>query len=200
MTDSRDAEAPPAAPATDSSLLCRLQGGNAEAATLLYFRYAEQLTALAETNLSPVLAARVSPEDIVQSVFRTFFRRVALGQYEVPGGEDLWKLFLVIALNKIRRAAEHHRAARRDVRRTPQGAADAEPEKGRDENALTVLRLVLEELLAPLPPSHRAIVERRVEGWEVAEIAEAVGRSKRSVERVLHEFRQRLLGVLDVRG
>ncbi len=52
--------------------------------------------------MAPDLAGRVDADDIVQSVFRTFFRRVAKGDYEVPDGEELWKLFLVIALNKVR--------------------------------------------------------------------------------------------------
>ena len=36
------------------------------------------------------------------------------------------------------------------------------------------------------------MIELRIEGHEVAEIAEAVRRSKRSVERVLQDFRRRL--------
>jgi RNA polymerase sigma-70 factor (ECF subfamily) len=179
---------------SDGSLLRRYRRGTSDAATLLYFRYADHLHALAAAKLSPALAPRVAPEDIVQSVFRTFFRRVALGQYEVPDGEDLWKLFLVIALNKIRSAGTFHRAARRDVRRTPSAAAEAVTEgtSGQDETALTVLRFVIEEILEHLPPSHRAIIEQRIEGHEVAEIAQAVGRSKRSVERVLRDFREQL--------
>lgn len=177
--------------ASDGSLLRRFRRGIGHAATLLYFRYADHLQALAAARLSPDLAGRLDPEDIVQSVFRTFFRRAALGQYEVPAGEDLWKLFLVIALNKIRNAGTYHRAARRDVRRTT-GAPDVEGHPDANENALTVLRLVIEEVLAELPPSARLIVERRIEGHEVAEIAEQSGRSKRSVERILRDFRERL--------
>ena len=131
----------------------------------------------------------------MQSVFRTFFRRAAEGQYDVPEGEEIWKLLLVIALNKIRSVGAFHRAARRDVRQTAGGEAfdqaiDAEP--GQDEAALTVLRMVIDEVLDALPASHRPIVELRIEGHEVAEIAEQVQRSKRTVERVLQEFRQRL--------
>ena len=39
---------------------------------------------------------------------------------------------------------------------------------------MAVLRLVIEEVLDALPPGHRPIVERRIEGYEVAEIAETV--------------------------
>jgi RNA polymerase sigma-70 factor (ECF subfamily) len=159
---------------------------------LLYFRYAEQLLSLAAGRLGGDLAGRLDPEDIVQSVFRTFFRRAALGQFEVPQGEDMWKLLLVIALNKIRARAGHHRAARRDVRRTLQPEPERplpEASDDGDDAALSVLRLTVEEVLQRLPPTHRTIVERRIEGHEVAEIAELVGRSKRSVERALQEVR-----------
>src|SRR4051794_30331946 len=83
---------------SDQSLLQRFRRGQDDAPTLLYLRYAERLRALAAKQSSPSLAARVDPEDIVQSVFRTFFRRAALGHYNVPDGEEIWKLLLVIAL------------------------------------------------------------------------------------------------------
>lgn len=181
--------------ATDRSLLRRFRGGVDHAATLLYFRYADHLLSLTEARLGRDLAPRVDPEDIVQSVFRTFFRRAALGQFEVPAGGDLWKLFLVLALNKIRNAGAHHRAARRDVRRTAAEAGEALGQAAAPD-ALTVLQVVIEEVLAALPPSARPIVELRVEGHEVAEIARRAGRSVRSVERVLRDFRERLLASL----
>ena len=187
---------PPAeGPATDRSLLRRLQHGQADASTELYLRYAERLLALAAAQSSPDLARRVDPEDIVQSVFRTFFRRASLGHYTVPDGEEIWKLLLVIALNKVRATGAFHRAAKRDVRRTAGGEAfdrAVESQPGRDEAALDVLRMVIEELLQGLPEAHRRMIELRIEGHEVNDIAAAVRRSKRSVERVLQDFRQRL--------
>jgi RNA polymerase sigma-70 factor (ECF subfamily) len=185
----------PADGPSDHSLLQRFRRGQDDAPTLLYLRYAGRLRALAAAQRSPALAARVDPEDIVQSVFRTFFRRAAQGQYDVPEGEEIWKLLLVIALHKIRDLGDYHRAARRDVRQTAGGMAfdraiAAEP--GPDGEALSVLTIVIDELLDALPASHRPIVELRIGGNEVAEIAAQVRRSKRTVERVLQEFRQRL--------
>ena len=69
---------------TDRSLLRRLQQGQADASTELYLRYAERLLAVAAAQTSPDLARRVDPEDIVQSVFRTFFRRASLGPLHRP--------------------------------------------------------------------------------------------------------------------
>jgi RNA polymerase sigma-70 factor, ECF subfamily len=180
---------------SDHSLLRRFRRGQDDAPTQLYLRYAARLRALATAQTAPGLAARVDPEDIVQSVFRTFFRRAAEGQYDVPEGEEIWKLLLVIALHKIRAVGAFHRAARRDVRLTATGTAydrAVDSEAGHDDEALAVLRMVIDDVLDALPPGHRPIVELRVEGHEVAEIAERVRRSKRTVERVLQEFRQRL--------
>ena len=41
------------------------------------------------------------------------------------------------------------------------------------------------------------MIELRIEGHEVNEIAEAVQRSKRSVERELQNFRKRLRSLID---
>lgn len=180
---------------SDQSLLRRFRRGHDDAPTLLYLRYAGRLRALAAAQSSPALAARVDPDDIVQSVFRTFFRRAAQGQYDVPEGEEIWKLLLVIALHKIRDLGDYHRAARRDVRQTAAGTAYDRAlaiEPGPDGEALLVLSIVIDEVLTALPASHRPIVELRIAGHEVAEIAAQVRRSKRTVERVLQEFRQRL--------
>lgn len=185
---------------SDQSLLERFRRGQEDASTALYLRYARRLHNLATARSSAELRGRTEPEDIVQSVFRTFFRRAAHGQYEAPEGGDLWKLLLVIALNKMRAAAIHHRAAKRDVRRThntgSEEAAVERAESGRDEQALTTLRLVVDEALERSPEAHRRIIERRIEGYEIAEIAAEIGRSKRTVERVLQDFRTRLDGLI----
>jgi RNA polymerase sigma-70 factor (ECF subfamily) len=185
---------------SDRSLLRRLQQGHTDASTELYLRYAQRLMAVAASQTAADLAPRVDPEDIVQSVFRTFFRRATLGQYTVPEGEELWKLLLVIALNKIRATAAFHRADKRDVKRTSGGEAyelALQSEPTGDETALSLLRMVIEDLLQNLPEAHRKIIELRIEGHDVNEIASAVQRSKRSVERELQDFRYRLQALIE---
>lgn len=180
---------------TDKSLLNRYRRGDDDAATELYLRYAGRLRALATSQSANDLKQRVDAEDLVQSVFRTFFRRAANGQYDIPEGDELWKLLLVIGLNKIRSVAIFHRADRRDMSRTQSGlvADQAISRAGaEDEVALSVLRLTIDELLSPLPALYREIVDLRIAGHEIHEISAQVGRSKRSVERILQEFRQKL--------
>jgi RNA polymerase sigma-70 factor (ECF subfamily) len=188
-------DTPPPERVSDGSLLRRFQGGQHDASTELYLRYAERLHALVVAQSSKDLARIVDAEEIVQSVFRTFFRRASHGHYSVPEGEEIWKLLLVIALNKVRAAGAYHRAAKRDVRQTVGGEAfdrAMESERGRDDGALSILKLVIDELLEGIPAANRRMIELRIEGYEVAEISERVRRSKRTVERVLQGFRSRL--------
>lgn len=176
--------------ASDHSLLRRLRAGSDDAATQLYLRYARRLQGLAHAKCAPDLAARVDAEDIVQSVFRTFFRRVARGDYDVPEGEELWKLLLVIGLNKIRAVGAFHRAARRDVRSSvsPESWETTDSSPSGDETSLQILRIAIDEVLGGLSEEHRRILQLRIEGHEVAEIAAQLGRSKRTVERILQEL------------
>jgi RNA polymerase sigma-70 factor (ECF subfamily) len=183
---------------TDQSLLEQFRRGSQDAATRLYFRYAQRLLRLVKAQCAPDLARNVDAEDLVQSIFGSFFRGASQGYYEVPPGEQLWRLLLVIALNKIRTAATFLHADKRDVRRTTGGldveqvlsplTADGDP---------AFLRLVLDDALGRLSPDHRAMVELRLEGYEVAEIARQMGRAKRTVERILQEARQKLHALLD---
>jgi RNA polymerase sigma-70 factor (ECF subfamily) len=179
---------------SDGSLVRRLRGGCQDAATQLYFRYAHRLHHLVKAQCSSAVSQREAPEDIVQSVFRRFFRKVSQGDYEVPEGGELWGLLLVMARNRIRSAETYHRVDKRDIRRTlPLNALPAETLSDAqgvvDESAYLTLNLCLAEALEQLPPVQRSMLELRIQGYEVAEIARTINRSKRTVERNLQEVR-----------
>jgi len=186
-------------PITDHSLLRRFRAGEEDAATRLYLRYASRLQALASNQTSKQLASRFDPEDVVQSVFRTFFRRVSEGLYDVPPGEELWGLFLVLSLNKVRGLGKHHRAMKRDSEKTFGSDALLKLEKHdeHDETALSVLKMVVNDLMLELPEKSRPVIELRINGHTIDEIAANTGRSKRTVERLLGEFRKKLSELID---
>ncbi|OAI51907.1 hypothetical protein AYO44_16825, partial [Planctomycetaceae bacterium SCGC AG-212-F19] len=196
-----DADHSPEADAepSDSVLLRRFQNRDLDAATQLYVRYATRLRKLAQAQCSAALAKRVEPDDIVQSVFGSFFRRAAQGQYSVPDGNELWNLLLVIALNKIRAKGAYFGAAKRDARRTTDlatldqtfGAA-----RRGDDLAYAFLKLVINDAMKGLTTVQKEMVSMRIDGWEVSEIAEKTRSSVRSVERCLHAFREQLAEVL----
>jgi RNA polymerase sigma-70 factor, ECF subfamily len=185
---------------SDRSLLRRLCGGDEEAATQLYHKYARRLHALVSARCSSHLASRLDPEDIVQSVFRSFFRVANTGVYDVPAGEDLWRLLLTIALNKVRAQGVFHRAAKRDVGVTT--SLDAEGvgvylHARQDDQEDAFLRMALEEALAGLPAQQRVMVELRLQGHDVNTISQQTGRAKRTVERNLQQALARLSALFE---
>jgi RNA polymerase sigma-70 factor (ECF subfamily) len=185
---------------TDHSLLGRFRTGEQDAATELYLRYSGRLQAWASSQTSPALQPRFDPDDVVQSVFRTLFRRVGQGLYNVPPGEELWQLLLVLALNKVRKLATYHRAQKRDVGKTL-GSETLDqiqkPNASGDETSLQILQMVVHDLLGDLPSTNRKIVELRIEGYRSDAIAQRMQRSKRTVERVLQNFRLKLSALID---
>jgi RNA polymerase sigma-70 factor, ECF subfamily len=180
---------------SDGSLVRLFREGSEKAANRLYRRYARRLRGLARAKASAGLNPHLDADDIVQSVFLRFFTAARKDNYKVPAGKDLWDLLLVITLNKIRSEEEYHRAAKRDVRRTRYDNAEHSVWSAvaeRNEYTTAFLRLCVDEALERLAPRYRQIVRLRMEGFEVAEIAEQCQRSKRTVERILHESRAAL--------
>ena len=181
--------APPAS-ATDGSLLRRLAAGQPLAAEALFRRYADRIRALARARLPDHLTPRADPDDVVQSVFRVFFESARKGLYQVPDGQTLWNLLGMVTVNKVRALHAHHGAARRDARLTVAWGPDTTDPADPAETDL--LEVAVRDVLEQLPGAERAAVELRLEGYEVAEIADRVGRSKRAVERSLQKAREHL--------
>lgn len=177
---------------TDKSLLRRLSAGQGTAADDLYHRYAQRIRALARARLPQHVAARLDPDDVVQSVFRAFFENARQGLYQVPDGDTLWHLLAVVTVNKVRSLHAFHAAARRDARAT---VGWQEPDGNNPPDDLMVL--AVRDVFDQLPEPERVAIELRVQGYEVAEIATRTGRSKRSVERSLQKARERLAGLLE---
>ncbi len=182
---------------SDSSLLRRFKRGEADAATALYQRYASRLTAFARRQTSARLSSRFDPEDVIQSVFRTFFRRASADSIRAPDGDELWQLLLVIALNKVRRLGRFHRQQLRDAHRTSDGESLGDTATSHDETELLLLQMTIDEALEQFPPLQRRMVEMRIRGETIVEIAQSTSRSRRTVERVLRQFREFISQSLD---
>ena len=90
-----------------AELVEQLKSGNQDAASELYQRYAQRLCHQIERRIGQHLQGRLEAGDVLQSAFRTFFRRAANGEYQIDYTGDLWNLLLTITLNKVRGQAEH---------------------------------------------------------------------------------------------
>lgn len=188
------------APPCDGVLLRNYREGDREAGDQLYRRYAGRVLAMARAKMSRGLASRLEADDIAQSVFRRFFDAARRGRYQLPSGQELWDLLLVITLNRLRSLENYHRTVKRDLRQTVPWESDgvSEPAGPRDESAEAFLTFAVDEAVASLPEDYRGVVHLRMEGFEVAEIAQRTERSKRTVERLLQETRSRLQTLLQL--
>jgi RNA polymerase sigma-70 factor (ECF subfamily) len=179
--------------------MARLRSGDAEAASAVFDRFARRLVALAASCLPPSLSAKVGPEDVVQSVFRSFFLRHADGRLDPDTWDSLWTLLTVLTVRKCGHQVKHFRAARRDVRR--EAAAEAVSDSTQDWDAAApeptpveaaLLTETLQQVLDDLREDQRPIVLLRLQGYLHREISEQIGCTERTVERVLKTVRARL--------
>jgi RNA polymerase sigma-70 factor (ECF subfamily) len=174
----------------------QLREGDPHAARQVHDRYAERLVRLAERHLHRRLAGRLDGEDVVQSVFRTFFARYARGEFRLDAAGDLWRLLAGITQNKARQQARRHTAERRDVRGEAsdpdarEATAVASDEPGPEDAAVLVDEI--EALLVDLPPAYGEILSFRLEGLPRAEIARRLGVSRQTVIRALSVLQGRL--------
>src|SRR5207247_9503487 len=115
-------------------------------------------------------SGRFDADDVVQSVFRTFFKGVRGAIYNVPPHGEIWALLMVLALHKVRKLVEFHRADKRTVAQTT-SVPNFDEILAADDSAAAFLRLVLDEQLAGLPESNQAIVHFRIQGYEIGQLA-----------------------------
>jgi RNA polymerase sigma-70 factor (ECF subfamily) len=160
---------------------------------VIFERYSARLVVLAEKHLGARLARRVQGEDIVQSVFRTFFRRAGEGQFKVDSSADLWCLLSAITLRKVRSKAREHRSRKRDVCREAgdEGLRDAPSRIPGPEDAVVFVDL-LEVLLQGTGDTHREILLLRLAGHTQDEIAKKVGLTRQTIHRVISGLKDKL--------
>jgi len=177
-------------------LLDRWQSGDQAAAQEIHRRYAQRLCALAEQRIGGRLRRRVAADDVVQSTFRTFFRRCAEGEFAIDHTGSLWQLLVRITLNKVCNQAARHRAGKRDLAAETY-AADEHLEPAAvahdpDPEEAAALADELENLFAGLKPPEQEILRLAFQGYTTPQVAQQVGRSRWTVRRVLDRIGWRL--------
>lgn len=191
-------------------LMARLQQGDPEAPNQLFDEYVGRLTAMVRSRMSEKLAQRVDAEDIVQSVYRSFFLRASEGQFEIRRSGDLWRLLAAIAIHKLGRQIEVHKAGKRNVDReltidgddsavhgVHLGVMASEPTP---EQAAALMDEV-QYMMRGWEPDQRRMLEMRLAGYKYEEIARMLNRSERTVRRLFEKVKtyleQRLAGIVE---
>ena len=175
-------------------LLQKLQVQDQEGAAKIVERFAADLIALAARRLGSSLRRKVDPEDAVQSVFLTFFRRLASGEFDgLQDWESLWGLLACITACKCTNLREHFDRQRRNRKlETPIDKEIISP-MPRPEDAL-----MLEELIENVTrdvPRGKEVVDLRQLGHSVEDVAQEADCSERTVHRVLALVKKRLQAI-----
>jgi len=181
-------------------LLVRWRRGDQNAAAELYHRYARHLIALARSRLSTEAARRIDPEDVVQSVYRSFFVAARDGHYQIHNGDGLWYLLVTITMNKLRDQIERLGTRKRAMQRersfgSEESLFGIEGQRfARDPSPAEAAALIeqLEQVMRALEPVQCRMFEMRLQGHSVADIAVATQRCEQTVRRLLGKIKAQL--------
>lgn len=187
-----------------SDLVQLLRAGGDALARELFDRFSQRLLGLAHGHLNEQLRRKVDPEDIVQSVYKSFFRRLEADQLEIAGWDNLWSLLTVMTVRKCATRAEYFQAGRRDARREvdldgtdsrhswrPLIDREPSPEEG------VLLAEMVRGLVAEFDAEDRDIIVLSFQGHSVREISAELNRAERSVRRLRERLRLRLEQMLE---
>jgi RNA polymerase sigma-70 factor (ECF subfamily) len=164
----------------------------------IFDRYKYRLCNLARSRLDRAIRRRVDPDEVVASVFKSFFIRHADGRLKVAELKDLWTILALLTRRKCCRRVEYHRAALRDIRREVENKSlDSDSfreafDRNPTAQEAALLTETLELLMRDLNKSHREILVLSLQGYTVREICKLIRRSARTVQEVLKRIRERL--------
>jgi DNA-directed RNA polymerase specialized sigma24 family protein len=161
-----------------AEFLRRVRAGDDRAAIELVRRYEPALRLEIRLRLrDPKLRRLLEPDDLCQSVLKSFFVRAASGQYDLDSPAKLLALLRAMARNKVAAQARKHQTMRRDLRRDVSAAGDALPvvATGPSPSRIAIGREILDAFRGRLTAEELRLAELRSQGFQWAEIARVVG-------------------------
>ena len=181
-------------------LIDRVRARDEQAAAELVRLYEPTIRMAIRVRLSdPALRRLLDSVDICQSVLANFFARAASGQFQLETAEQLVKLLVTMARNKLTNYALQQRAARRDQRRVDKNIADESDlvDPGPSPSRIAVNKELLQECRRRLSDEERHLADLRASGRSWDEIAADVAakpdtvrsRLTRALDRVAQELR-----------
>lgn len=177
------------------NVLARIRDGDEFAARELLQRYEPQVRLVVRRRLPRLLRGRFDSLDFMQSVWRSFFRRMQGGQDDFKDPQNLVAFLARAARNKV--IDEHRRAStlKYDVRREESLGTGDHPlqlvDRADSPSEVVQAGETLNRLRQLLPEGRQAILELKAQGLGNVEIATRLGMSERTVRRVLEELRRR---------
>lgn len=180
-------------PSSVTTWLQLLRAGDPAAAQRLWERYYGDLVRLAHAHLAARARRGADAEDVALSAFASFCRGAAEGRFpQLADRHDLWRLLFTItvrhAADQARREGRQRRGGRpidvADLLDLPDADLDQLQGDAPDPAWAAAVADEVSSLLAGLPREDlRQVMQLRLEGYTLPEIARRLGRSLRSVER-----------------
>lgn len=182
------------------ALIRRVRAGDARAAAELVQQYEPEIRRAIHVRLTdPRLRRVMDTMDICQSVLGNFFVRVAAGQFDLDQPDQLVRLLVVMARNKLRDQARRQHAGRRDQRRVEAAGEEllaAVADTADSPSQLVAGRDLLDAMRRRLSDEERFLADQRAAGREWDNIAVDLGGSPealrkkltRAIDRVAHEL------------
>jgi RNA polymerase sigma factor (sigma-70 family) len=174
------------------SLVGRLNAGARSAANEVDGQYRSKLCRLVEREMNRRFRRREDPEDVVQSAFRTFYRRNALGEFRIDTSVDLWRLLETITRHKILKHVEKHGAGKRNPKREEYPDGDDLHGQAPTPEEAAVAADLMEKALAGLDETYVRVFHLRLANCTEEEIAAKLGCTRAFVRTKLQRIRDRL--------
>jgi RNA polymerase sigma-70 factor (ECF subfamily) len=189
-----------ASPASFDDFMRRVRAGDEQAAVELVRQFEPLIRREVHYQLRDRRLYRLFDSmDICQSVLASFFVRSAAGQYDLDKPEQLVKLLVSMAQNKLASAARKHHRQRRDSRREAPGGLgelDQVSDRSLSPSDLVAGEELLQRFRKALTAEEQTLADLRSQGLTWADIAARLGgtvearRSQlsRAVDRVSREL------------
>lgn len=182
-----------------AALLLRVRSGDdPDSEQAIWDRYFPALVDRGRRRLRQGTGSERDEEDVVVSVFDSFFRRIRGGRADnIVDRTSLWIFLSWLMRNKLYDEYRRREAQKRNMPR-PGDLSDAEAAEAwyreiadgePTPEQVAEFTEWFESLLDALPDDKRTVAVFRLAGLTNAEIAEKVGRVERTVERWLHDIR-----------
>jgi RNA polymerase sigma-70 factor (ECF subfamily) len=168
-------------------------------------QYGKRLEGVVRSKFPMGLKRRLEPEDLVQSVCRSFFRRATGGQLEFSGDESLWRLLCAITLNKMKMKQRFHYAKRRRLTQESDVAiqsSDGDSDRfepvgtGQSPDDAAMFAEQLEQVMNTLDATEQNVLQLKLDGFSNEEISGKLRRSDRTVRRILKRMQIKLEALL----
>lgn len=172
--------------------------GDSAAANRIWQHYFDRLVRSVRRRLNGQNRAVSDEEDIVLSVFDSFYAAAEKGRFpDLSDRDDLWRLLLRMSARKVIDKRRH------DLRQRRGGGVEIHSQNQRggdeivieaigDEPSPEMVQESVEQFFSHLGVGHlRDLAGAKLEGFSKAELAQRLGCSERTIERRLHLIREK---------